>query len=142
MSIETEVHINAKPEKVWQVFTCFADYPSWNPFIKSIERKVAEGQKIKVRIEPPGGRGASFYPRVLSYKPNKELSWLGHLLFKGIFDGAHCFQLVDNLDGTTTFKQSEKFSGILVPLFKKQISVNTKNGFVQMNQKLKELAER
>ncbi len=35
----------------------------------------------------------------------------------------------------------EKFKGILVSLFKKQLDNNTKRGFEEMNKKLKELAE-
>ncbi len=58
-----------------------------------------------------------------------------------IFDGKHKFELIDNGNGTTTFKQSENFTGLLVPLFKKQLNENTKSGFEGMNQKLKELAE-
>jgi hypothetical protein len=46
-----------------------------------------------------------------------------------------------NGDGTTTFKQSENFKGILVPFFKKSLDNNTKKGFEEMNRKLKELAE-
>ena len=51
------------------------------------------------------------------------------------------FELIDNKNGTTTFIQSEKFKGILVPLFKKMLDYNTVNGFNAMNKKLKELAE-
>ncbi len=56
---------------------------------------------------------------VLSFEPNKELRWLGHLLVTGLFDGEHRFELIDNGNGTTTFRHSETFNGILVPLFKK-----------------------
>ncbi len=40
--IETEILINAKPDKVWQVLTDFESHSKWNPFIKSIsgEKKV------------------------------------------------------------------------------------------------------
>jgi hypothetical protein len=46
-----------------------------------------------------------------------------------------------NGKGTTTFIQSEKFRGILVPFFKKMLDKNTTNGFDLMNQKLKEMVE-
>jgi hypothetical protein len=49
--------------------------------------------------------------------------------------------LIDNLDGTTTFIQSEKFGGILLPLFKKMLDVNTKEGFESMNKALKDRVE-
>jgi hypothetical protein len=63
------------------------------------------------------------------------------MIISGIFDGEHKLALNDNGNGTTTFTQSEKFKGILVPLLKKMLDGNTHNGFILMNKKLKELAE-
>lgn len=139
--IKTEILINAIPDKVWAILTDFENYPNWNPFIKSIKGQVAVGNTITARMEPPEAKGMTFKPKVLAFETNKEFRWLGHLLFPGLFDGEHTFELIDNKNGTTTFIQSEKFKGILVPLFKKMLDNNTKNGFILMNQKLKELAE-
>jgi hypothetical protein len=140
--IKTEILINARPEKVWSIVTDFGNYPNWNPFIKSIKGEVKVGNKITARIEPPEANGMTFKPRILVFETNKELTWLGHLLFPGLFDGEHKFELVDNGNGTTTFRQSEKFRGVLVPLFKKLLDKNTVMGFEEMNRKLRELAER
>lgn len=140
--IKTTIVINASPEQVWEKLTNFEEYPNWNPFIKSIKGKVAVGSTITVRIEPPEAKGMTFKPKVLVYETNKEIRWLGHLLFPGLFDGEHKLELIDNKNGTTTFEQSEKFSGILVFLFQKMLDKNTKNGFILMNQKLKEQAEK
>jgi hypothetical protein len=94
---------------------------------------------LTVSIKPPGGKGMTFKPRVLAFETNKEFLWLGHLLFTGLFDGEHKFELIDNGNGTTTFKQSEKFKGIFVGLLNLE---NTQKGFEAMNEKLKEMAER
>jgi hypothetical protein len=142
LEIKTEIKINATSEKVWKILTNFNEYPSWNPFIKSIKGQVEVGKKITARIEPPEASGMTFKPKILTFIKDRELSWLGHLLFPGIFDGKHKFELIDNGNGTTTFIQSERFSGVLVPLFKKQLINNTKSGFLEMNEKLKELAEK
>jgi hypothetical protein len=139
--IKTEILIKATPEKVWSILTNFNNYPIWNPFIKSIKGEVKVGKKVIVNIEPPESKGMTFKPKILKVETNKELIWLGHLLFPGLFDGKHNFKLIDNGDGTTTFVQSEEFKGILVPLFKKQLNNNTRRGFEAMNNKLKELAE-
>jgi hypothetical protein len=139
--IKTELIINVTPEKIWTILTNFDNYPNWNPFIKSIKGEVKVGNKITARLEPPGAKGMTFKPDVLAFETNKEFRWIGHLLFPGLFDGEHKFELVDNGNGTTTFKQSEIFGGLLVPLFKKMLDSNTKKGFEEMNKKLKELAE-
>lgn len=139
--IKTEILMDATPDKVWAILTKFENYPNWNPFIKSINGDVKVGNKITVRIKPPEGKGMTFNPKILAFETNKELSWLGHLLFKGLFDGEHKFELIDNRNGTTTFRQSERFKGIFVPLFNKGLVNNTKRGFEKMNKKLKGLAE-
>lgn len=139
--IKTEIHIQASPEKVWKILTNFNEYPNWNPFIKSIKDEAIVGKKITARIEPPEAKGMTFTPKVLVFNQDQEFKWVGHFLIPGLFDGEHKFELIKNQDGSTTLIQSEKFGGILVPLFKTMIENNTLNGFKQMNQKLKELAE-
>jgi hypothetical protein len=140
--IKTEILINASPEKVWAVFTDFRNYPSWNPFILSISGDIEVGNKIKVQLLPPGTKGMTFKPTILVMQPHKEFRWIGHLLFPGLFDGDHRFELLDNRDGTTTFKQNETLKGILVIFFKKMLDKNTTEGFMLMNQKLKEISEK
>jgi hypothetical protein len=138
-NIQIEILINTDITKVWDVLMNFDNYPKWNPFITSISGEPKLGSRLTVSIKPPGGKGMTFKPRVLAFETNKELRWLGHLLFTGFFDGEHKFELIDNGNGTTTFKQSEKFKGIFVGLLNLE---NTQKGFEAMNEKLKEMAER
>ncbi len=140
--IKTEILIHSTPEKIWQILTDFKKYPEWNPFITSIEGKAEVGTKIKARLQPPGAKGMTFTPKILAFEMNKEFRWLGHLLFPGLFDGEHGFELIDHGNGTTTFIQKENFKGILVPFFSSMLDLNTVNGFRLMNEKLKERAEK
>ncbi|MGK4567885.1 SRPBCC family protein [Flavobacterium sp. 3HN19-14] len=140
--LKTEITIDATPEKIWSILSDFDEYPNWNPFITSITGDVKVGNKIAVRIEPPGANANNFKPTVTALEPNKKLSWLGVFMFRGVFDGEHQFELIDNKNGTTTLIQQENFIGLLVPLFKKMLDNNTRKGFEAMNKKLKELAEK
>ncbi len=140
--IKTEIIINASPEKVWKVLTDFKSYPDWNPFITSIEGDVFEGSKFKVRIKPLGSSGMNFSPICTSFNENVEFSWLGKLMTKGIFDGKHIFELQAVDQGRTKLIQREEFNGILVPMFWKNLNVNTRWGFEMMNDKLKEIVEK
>lgn len=137
-AITTSIQIHAKPEKVWQILTDFVNYPNWNPFITSIQGEAVVGNNITVRIEPPNGKAMTFKPVILERIENKKLTWLGKLLFKGLFDGKHSFELLDNADGTTTLLHAEEFSGILVGMLNLE---NTEKGFFAMNNQLKYLAE-
>jgi len=80
-NIQTEILINTDITKVWDVLMNFDNYPKWNPFITSISGEPKLGSRLTVSIKPPGGKGMTFKPRVLAFETNKELRWLGHLLF-------------------------------------------------------------
>ena len=134
--IKTSITINASKEKVWQILTDFSAYPEWNPFIKSINGEVKVGNRIQIKLPE-----MTFKPTVLTYTKNTELKWLGHLWFKGLFDGEHKFYISDNGNGTTNFEQSEIFKGVLVKLFSKKLDKDTKKRFQQMNRELKLRAE-
>lgn len=135
--IKTQIIIEATPSRVWEVLTNFGHYPNWNPFIKSVQGEVKAGEKIIVRLEPPGAKGMTFKPKVLAFNTNKEFKWIGHLFFPGLFDGEHRFELIDNGNGSTTFIQAEKFKGILVRMLSKMLDGSTLDGFKAMNEQLK-----
>jgi hypothetical protein len=139
--INTTVNIKASVEKVWSTFTNFSGYPGWNPFIISVEGQVALGNRIRITLSPPDSNKMIFKPKILIYKEKRELQWVGHLIFPGLFDGRHIFTIIDNGDNTVTFIQKEIFKGILVPLFSKMLDNNTTKGFMLMNEKLKAVCE-
>jgi hypothetical protein len=138
--LRREVEIDASPERAWAVVTDFAAYPEWNPFIRSISGELQKGAKLEVRIEPPGGRALTFKPTVRAVQASRELRWLGRLLLPGVFDGEHSLR-VEPLDGgRSRFVMSERFSGLLVGLFKGTLA-KTEVGFEQMNAALKARVE-
>ena len=135
-NIETSITINAGAEKIWNILIDFEKYPQWNPFILSIEGVAKEGSRLKANIQ-----GMRFKPLVLAAKKHQEFRWLGHLLFRGLFDGEHYFLLKENNDRTTTLTHGENFSGLLVSVFSKSLDEKTRAGFEKLNQALKERAE-
>lgn len=137
-TIESEITINAAPETVWEILVNQNDYPDWNPFIKKLEGDLKVGGRLKATIQPVDSSKMTFKPIVLEFEENKILKWKGKLIIGGLFDGTHIFELIDNNDGTTSFKQSEIFDGILVGLFNLD---NTKKGFELMNKELKKRSE-
>jgi hypothetical protein len=138
--LQSEIEIAASPERVWDILTDFAAYPRWNPFIRSISGKLEVGERLEVRLEPPGGRGITLRPTVLSAEPNRQLRWLGHLLVPGLFDGEHTLATKPLEENRVRFVQHEVFKGVLVPLVARSLA-NTLRGFEEMNEALKEQAE-
>lgn len=138
--LRSEIDIDAPPSAVWKVLTDFASFPNWNPFIREASGSLKVGERLRVRIHPPGGRAMTFRPKVLVCDENRELRWLGHLLVPGLFDGEHIFAL-EPRDGGTHFVQREEFNGIFVPLMWSSLDENVRQGFEEMNRALKDRAE-
>jgi hypothetical protein len=139
--LHTEIIIKASVQHIWDVLTDFDAYPEWNPFITSLEGDVNEGSQFTVVLQSPNSKPMTFKPTCLKLQPYKEFRWLGRLIFPGLFNGEHIFELIDNGNGKVRFVQREKFKGLLVPLLWKQLNTKTRQGFEHMNAKLKERAE-
>jgi hypothetical protein len=140
--ITTTMEIDAPPRSVWKVLVDFQAHQEWNPFVRSIEGSPREGETLKVSIQPSGGRGMTFRPRVLRVVPDQELRWLGRVVLPGLFDGQHFFKLQQLDEGRRTrFVQGERFTGVLVPLLRKSLDRSTREGFEAMNQALKARVE-
>ena len=138
--LRSEVEIAAPAERVWDVLVDFDAYPEWNPFIRTIQGACEPGARLTVRIEPPGARGMTFKPTVLRVEPGRELAWLGRVLVAGVFDGEHTFTIEQLDGGRSRLVQSERFSGLLVPVFAKTLQA-TEGGFEAMNAALKTRSE-
>jgi hypothetical protein len=140
MQLRTEIEILAPASAVWKVLTDFSNYGDWNPFIPNIRGDLRVGATLEVLLTPPEGRELTVRPTIVALKPDEELRWQGHLLFRGLFDGEHFFRLTDVGGEKTRFSHGEDFSGILVKLASKALT-KTARGFVYMNQALKKRVE-
>lgn len=134
--IYTQIEIQADSATVWNILADFSNYPNWNPFITTIQGKLKMGGRLRIAIGT-----FKFKPTIKELEEGRKLSWLGRLLFPGLFDGRHTFECLPQSDGTTLFIHQERFSGLLVPFMKKKLDTETKLGFESMNTALKELAE-
>ncbi|UYF43726.1 SRPBCC domain-containing protein [Aliarcobacter cryaerophilus] len=139
-SIETKINIESNTKSIWQELINFEEYKNWNPAIYEVSGVLNEGEILKIVVKINGSTMV-FKPKILKYKENSELRWLGKLFIPKIFDGEHYFIVKDNFDGTSTFIHGENFSGVLIPFFKKMI-LDTKKNFEAMNEKLKKRVEK
>jgi hypothetical protein len=132
----TEIDIEAPPHVVWAHLSDLGAYADWNPFITSASGSAEPGQRLELRMEPPGGRAVRFRPRVTDMSPEARLEWLGHLGVPGLFDGRHHFDLLPTETGTHLL-QGETFTGLLVRPFRRSLDTHTRAGFEAMNEALR-----
>lgn len=139
----TEVMIDAAAERVFQILTDVTRYREWNPLIVSARGKVAPGEKLDIRIRPPGKSDQPYVVEVLRVVPEREFVWLGHMKMKGILDGMHFFELFPEGTNRVRLVHREEFRGLLVPLvWGAFLDTRMREGFEALNRNLKELAER
>jgi hypothetical protein len=141
LALRTEIEIAAPAPRVWDVLMDFAAYPQWNPFIRRIAGVASPRMRLRVQIQPPGGRAMTFHPTVRRVEEPRHFSWRGRTLVPGLFDGEHFFELEPAGGDRVRFVHGEVFRGLLVPVLAKTLRTTTRQGFELMNAALKARAE-
>jgi hypothetical protein len=141
-TIRSAVEIRAPVEVVWGILTDFAAYPDWNPLVRRLHGHPRVGGRVTILSQPPGARGIAFAPVVLAWSPPHELRWRSTLISRRIFAGEHGFRLEPIDDGRVRFVQDETLTGALVPLYSRFRLPATRLGFDEMNERLRDRAER
>jgi hypothetical protein len=141
-TIRSAIEIRAPVDVVWSVLTDFASYPDWNPLVRRLNGRPRVGKRVTILSQPPGARAIAFAPVVLAYDPPNELRWRSTLISRHLFSGEHGFVLEAIDDGRVRFVQDEVLTGILVPLYSRLRLPKTRVGFEEMNQRLRDRAER
>lgn len=138
--IETSITIQAPAARVWQLLTTLEDYSRWNPFIVASSGSIRPGAHI-TNTMLMGEKRMTFKPKIGKVVDGTAFEWTGNLLFPGLFDGNHYFQIIPEGAQQVRLIHGERFSGLLSGLLLKSIGAQTLQQFEAMNQALKHAAE-
>lgn len=120
-SATTTIHASA--ETVWNILTDSKAYPSWDVSMDHIEGKLALGETVKFFTK----LSAQAFPvKVTAFEPGRKMVLTGGMPL-GLFKSERTHTLIANKDGSITFKTEEIFSGLLLPIFGKNIPDLTEN---------------
>ena len=134
------IEIDAPAERVWQVLVDFRRYPEWNPFMPRVAGEPAGRAELEVLVQPDGARALRLRPRIVTFRPPRELRWLARL--PGLFVGEQRF-VVEALDPARSRLIHEKrFRGLLVPFVRRVLDGPVKRSFDATGLALKQFAER
>jgi hypothetical protein len=134
------IEIDAPAERVWQVLVDFRRYPEWNPFMPRVAGEPAGRAELEVFVRPDGTRGFRLRPRIVTFRPPRELKWLARL--PGLFVGEQRF-VVEALAPTRSRLIHEKrFRGLAVPFLRRMLDGPVRRSFDATGLALKQFAER
>ena len=110
--------INATPQHIWDVLIDTDRYADWDPGMIRIEGRLALGERVKffTKFSPE----KAFPVKVTGYQAAQRMVLTGGMPL-GLFKSERTHTL-EPIDATRTkFHTEEIFSGLLLPLFGKQI---------------------
>lgn len=135
VEVRTEREIEADPADVWAVLTDLPRYSEWNPFLVEARGAVDLGARLRITMANGGSR-TTFRPVITRLEHGRVLEWLGRAGIPGIFDGRHRFELTKHAGGALLV-QSERFSGVSVPLLR-NLRTGVAANFTNFNEALRE----
>jgi hypothetical protein len=141
-TIRSAIEIRAPLDSVWGVLTDFSAYPEWNPHLRRVRGPPAVGARLTIRSQPPNARPVVLRPVVTTWSPPNELRWRSTFVSRFLFSGEHGFKLEALPNERVRFHQDETVSGLLVPLYARLRLPKTREGLAQVNEALRERAER
>ena len=140
-TIETNIIVDSKPNKIWAILTKFEEYELWNPFMTKVVGNAILGSKIEVNIKTISGKQRTYFPIITKCEINRELRWKGKSFLPGIFDGERIFVIEKTNDNRVSFLHKEVFKGLGVKLVGDKLDQDLRESFVMMNKALKARAE-
>jgi hypothetical protein len=129
--------INTPADTVWKILTDTSGYPNWDRSMDHIEGKLAPGETVKffTRLSTQ-----AFPVQVTAFEPNRKMVLTGGMPL-GLFKSERTHTLTPGRDGQITFSTEEIFSGLLLPIFGRNIPDLTEN-FKNFAAGLKQHAEK
>ena len=136
-SIETEIRIEAPPERVWAALTDYRSYGGWNPYVFRIDGDPVPGSTVTVHASPAPGADPIVQPiRVVAVEPRGVMRWEGGLPDRSQFLGDHWW-ILEGEGEATRLRHFEHFSGALAPAILDQHGDLIRRNFIRFNEALK-----
>ncbi|HET7555212.1 MAG TPA: SRPBCC domain-containing protein [Gaiellaceae bacterium] len=129
------IEVAAPPEVVWDVLTGFADWPKWNPDVKSMsfDGPLEPGSRFRWKSGP-----GTIVSTLEEVDPPRRVRWRGRTMS---IAALHEYRL-EPRDGGTRVETEETFSGLLARLMRGSLQKTLDRALEQGLEQLKAEAER
>lgn len=132
---EGQIQINADPQTVFSIIAAIAEWPSWNPDVRSVklDKAVEPGTVFRWKSGP-----TSLTSTLQVVDPPREIAWTGTTM---TIQAIHVFRFEPN-DGGTLARSEESWEGVLVRLLKSHCRKSIDKAIKNVLSHLKTEAER
>ncbi|HLP42138.1 MAG TPA: SRPBCC domain-containing protein [Fibrobacteria bacterium] len=153
MKVDTEISIQASPERIWNILTAFDAYPEWNPYIQAVRGEVAHDAKVEMDIRylqgMDKGLDAIESALITALAPPKYLSWVwNHPFGNWWLSAERVFRIKQRDDGKVFFFHEIYFTGFstvkvlgFLDFRRDALEQKVKLSMIRMNEALKARAE-
>ena len=135
-SVQTSLVIDAPADAIWRVLTDFGSYDAWNPVVKKVRGRAAEGAKLDFVLHV-GPLRAPIAARVVC-ADGRELRWEGPRVraLAPLARGSHYFRLEALDDRRTRLVHGEDFGGPVFALPWKVLGPRLQKSYEGLNRAL------
>jgi hypothetical protein len=127
--VHAEIEIDATPDEVWEIITDLDSYPQWHPAVAHTSGQLHVGARQREVVRAGNGRHLTFRPVLTVVTPGRQLTRRGRLLAPGIFTGVHTYFIEPTGADRVRVVQTERLTGILVPLLRRRLDTETRTQF-------------
>lgn len=139
--IEHRIGVQAPAEVIWDILYDLARWKDWNPLYPRAAGDIRIGQTLSMTLTIPGQQPREIAPVVLEWVPNEQLHWKLSLM-GGLVKTVRYIEIEQLAEASCIVSNGEIFGGWMGPSLAKQMGRSIHRGFREMNEALKDRAER
>lgn len=138
--IENRITIAADIDSVWKMIANLDKWPQWNQNVESISGAPVFGQYIRITMKGENCENHCYKAQIIELTPPYKIRWRARMLFHFLFSNERSIELKQNEDFVEVHV-TERYRGLLLPLFWKKIEGFARGDLTQLLKGLKSVLE-
>ena len=140
VKIEHRIGIRAPAATIWEILSDIEGWEAGNPLYPKARGALRIGGRLELEMALPGQPRRAIQPVILDWVPNDQIHWRLSLL-GGLVRTVRYMEIEILSETGCIFSNGEIFDGWLGPFAARQVGAAARQGFIQLGESLKTLAE-